>query len=499
MKKIVSLLTLILILCSCSRADNQEINSSTDLNGRVMGCMSGSIFDQTINKRMPDSKVIYFNSRSELIMGLQTNKIDGYLADRPVAVVCCAENDNIQFLDSLVDEVEYGLCFSRNASPIREEFNEYLQEITKNGFINQLQDKWMKDDGINQTIGDIELTGTKGTIRACTTPDAAPFSFYKNNKFEGYEVELVFRFAKEYGYNLEISNTSFDALISAVSSNKYDIAFNGIYITDERKKSVDFSDPVYQDSVVPVVRKNINTSSNLFNLIKNKFISTFVEEERYKIILNGIVTTLIITSLSLLFGTIFGFITYLLSRKLGKWFTKFSDFMDYVISGLPVVVLLMVLFYIVFAKSPLSGKVVSIIGFSLIVCYSVYDMLKVSVGAIDKGQYEGALALGYSDSRALFEFVLPQALRIIMPAYRGEIVNLIKSSSIVGYITVEDLTRASDLIRSRTYDAFFPLIVTAIIYFILAKFITVVVDKIQVKFLPMEKTEEEILKSIKRK
>lgn len=477
--------------------DSKNVYTSPyELSGKKMGCMSGSIYDRVIEDKLNNHDIDYFNSRSELIMGLQKKKIEGYLADKPVAMICCAENKSITYIDEALDYVDYGVCFSSNASHIREEFNEYLNTITANGTIEQLREKWFKEDSVNETIDDIVLTGENGVIRACSTPDAAPFSFIRNNSYEGYEVELLTMFSKEYGYKLEIDSVSFDAIISAIASNKYDVAFNGIYITEERKKSVDFSDSTYSSSVVAVVRSGDEEKTSFIDGLTDKFYRTFIEEDRYKIILNGVKTTLIITSSSLFFGTLFGFIIFFLSRKLGKWFAELSDAIAYIIDGLPVVVLLMVLFYIVFAQAPISGEVISIIGFSLIACYSVYGLLKTGVDAIDKGQFEGALALGYTDNQTLFKFILPQALRIVMPSYRSSIVSLIKSSSIVGYVTVEDLTRASDLIRSRTYDAFFPLIVTAIIYFVLAWLLTVIVNKMQIKFLPNEKSKEEILKSL---
>ena len=477
--------------------NNDTYTSPYDLKDKKMGCMSGSIYDVTIKEKLGNSDIDYYNSRSELIMGLQSKKIEGYLADKPVAIVCCQENESIKYLDEALEHVDYGFCFSKNASNIRLQFNEFLKKISDNGQLSKLQEKWINENAIEQKIDNIELTGENGTIKACTTPDAAPFSFFKNGKYEGYEVELINLFAKEYGYNVQIDSVSFDAIISAISSNKYDMAFNGIYITEERKMSVDFSDPVCSSSVVAVVRSGEETKTSFIESLKNKFYTTFVEEDRYKIILNGIKTTLIITVASLVIGTACGFVAFLLSRKTRKWLTKLFDTIAYIVDGLPVVVLLMVLFYIIFAQSSLNGTMISILGFSLIICCSVYGMLKTGVGAIDKGQFEGALALGYTDNQTLFKFILPQALRIIMPSYRGEIVSLIKSSSVVGYVTVEDLTRASDLIRSRTYDAFFPLIITAIIYFILAWLITKIVNKIQIKYLPSEKSKKEILKSLK--
>ena len=476
-----------------------EFNDPMDLNGKNIGCMSGSIFDITIKETFKDYNVSYFNSRSELIMGLEQGKIDGYLADEPVAMVCTSENESIGYIDESLGDTAYGICFSSKASLKREQFNKFLEELNESGELASLQEKWFKPDAINQKVEEIELTGENGVINCVTTPDAAPFSFFKDNEYQGYELELLTLFAKEYGYGIEIVSSSFDALLSAIASDKYDVAYNGIYITEEREKSVDFSNPVYKAKVVAVVRNLASKSNNNFiSNIKDKLYRTFIEEERYKLIFDGILTTLKIAFYSILFGTITGFIYYLLSRK-SLVIKKIGDFIAYVVSGMPAVVILMILFYIIFAKSKLSGDIISIIGFTLIFGCSVYGMLKTGVEAIDKGQFEGAYALGYTENTTLFKFIFPQALRIVMPTYQGEIISLIKSSSIVGYVTVQDITRVSDIIRSRTYDAFFPLIVTAIIYFILAYLLTKLAKYIQKKLLPNEKTKEEILESVGQK
>ena len=471
----------------------------SELNGKLIGCMSGSIFDLTIKDVFPDSEVIYFNSRAELLMGLKQGKVEAFLADKPIATVFCHDNNDITMIEDNIQDTKYGVIFSKNNTKLRDEFNNFLKEAQEDGYLSKIQDKWFVPSGIDQEIEEVELTGENGIIKVCTTPDAAPFSFFKDNKYQGYEVDLVTEFARRNGYDLQIDGTSFDALISAVASEKYDAAFNGIYITEERAKSVDFSYPDYVSKAVAVIRSNANVKTNFIDTIKNKLYRTFIEEERYKLIADGILTTLLISFVSVLCGTLFGFIFFLLARRFKGFIKKIIDLIAYIIAGLPVVVILMILFYIIFAKSKLSGTVISIVGFSIIVSLSVYGMLKTGVDAIDIGQYEGALALGYTDNQALFKFVLPQALRIIMPSYRGEIISLIKSSSIVGYVTVQDLTRVSDIIRSRTYDAFFPLIVTAIIYFALAWLLTKLADYLQKRYLSNEKTKDEILKNIGQK
>ena len=489
MKKIVLLLTILLLLTGCSNSKNKKIDSLDDLNDTKMGCMSGSIFDKTIEEHFENPEIIYFNSRAEMLLGLLSGKVEGYLADEPVAMLFKADNPDVTYINEPIDYVDYGICFSKEANDLLKQFNAYLDDVEKEGYLSKLKNKWICEDGRNQTIPEYNLTGENGTIKVATTPDAAPFSFLVNNVYQGYEVELVTEFCYRNGYKLQIDTTSFDALISSVASNKYDMSFNGIYITEERKKSVDYCTSTYRGAVVAVIRAGDSKGVSIFSNLRNKLHQTFIEENRYLLILSGIGVTLLITIMSLFLGTLFGFAMLLLSRK-SKYFKKAFDAFVYVISGLPTIVLLMILFYIIFAKSALSGTAISIIGFSMIIGSSVYKMLKTGVAAIDYGQYEGALALGYRDSLAFIKVVLPQAIRIVLPTYKSEIVSLIKSTSVVGYVTVQDITRVSDIIRSRTYDAFFPLIVTAIIYFILAKGIIKIVEDLEAKYINIDVTDE---------
>ena len=488
-KTILCTISLCLAMVMTSFAATPEVGVS-ELDGRDMGCMSGSIFDQNIEQAFPQSPIIYFSSRAELLLGLKSKRIDGFLSDKPVAMLFQAENDDICYLDEPLGQVEYGICFSSDAAPIRKEFNEFLSDIEASGRMQELKDKWIRPEGLNETVTPRKLTAENGTIKAVTTPDAAPFSFFKDQQFQGYEADLLNEFCEKYGYGLQVDSSTFDALISSVASNKYDISFNGIYITEERKKSVDFSDPTYTSDVVAVVRTGAsaagtgeeessikNTDSNIFASIGNSFYRTCIEEERWKLILQGMLVTLAITVVSMTCGTVLGFLLLMAARK-QKWVMKAADGISYIVAGLPVVLFLMILFYIVFAKSSLSGTVISIIGFTIIECMTVFDMLKTGVSAIDNGQYEGALALGYTDTQAFMRIITPQAVKIVFPSYKKEIVTLIKATAIVGYITVQDLTRVSDIIRSRTYDAFFPLIMTAVIYFILAAILRKIAEKL---------------------
>ena len=149
-----------------------------------------------------------------------------------------------------------------------------------------------------------------------------------------------------------------------------------------------------------------------------------------------------------------------------------------------MVVLLMIMFYIVFARTSISGVWVAVIGFGMNFGAYVSEMIRTGILAVDKGQMEAALALGYTKPRAFMKIVLPQAARHFLPVFQGEFISLVKMTSVVGYIAIQDLTKAGDIIRSRTYEAFFPLIAIAIVYFVIAWLLTRVLVALQNRFDP---------------
>ena len=128
---------------------------------------------------------------------------------------------------------------------------------------------------------------------------------------------------------------------------------------------------------------------------------------------------------------------------------------------------------------------------------AVFGMLKMGVGAVDSGQYEAAYALGHSNRHTFFRIILPQTIPHVLPAYQGEIVGLIKATAIVGYIAVQDLTKMGDIVRSRTYEAFFPLIAITVIYFVLEGLFSFAVSRIRIRIDPKKRRRDRILKGVK--
>ena len=198
------------------------------------------------------------------------------------------------------------------------------------------------------------------------------------------------------------------------------------------------------------------------------FYNNLIVEDRYRMILDGLQVTLLITFCAALLGTLLGGLVCWMRMNRRRWLQQVTKVYIDLMRGTPVLVLLMLMYYVVMAPIDATGIVVAIVTFAMNTAAYISEMLRTTIQGIDRGQTEAGLALGFTNQQTFFRVVLPQVVRAVMPVYQGEIVSLLKGTSIVGYIAVSDMTRASDLIRSRTFDAFFPLIVTAIIYFLMA-------------------------------
>jgi len=464
------------------------------LRGCKIGVLVGSNFSY-VEKLIPDYQIEFLNSTTDLALALDSGKVDAYFVDQPIARLLMSNySDHNIFAVSSVDD--YGYIFPKNSQQsdkLIAQINRFLEKIKEDGTIKEIASIWFGNDESLQVVDYSGLTGENGTLNfAISTVAGAPFSYIKNDEYCGYDIDIAVRFCREYGYNIKIFDSNFSGMLTGVSTGKYDFGASCITITEERKDTLKFSDPNYSGGTVFVIKgKTINstyidTESKFVKSVKNavkdikaSFYNTFICESRWTLFVNGILVTVFITVVSVLIGTAFGFLLYLIYRKgfavPNAIITVISDICE----KTPVVVILMILYYVIFNKSTLDGIWVSVFGFSLLFACSVNGMLKVAVSGVNKNQMEAALALGYSDTFAFIKIILPQAIRQFMPIYKTEIVSLLKNTAIVGYIAVQDLTKISDIIRSRTFEAFFPLIASAVIYYAAAWIFTLIIMRIQ--------------------
>ena len=478
--------------------NGEEEKTVEDFTNANIGILTGSAFDKVCEEYFPEGNTSYYNSESDMALALSAGKIDGFIVDEPIIKELQIENSDIGYLSKKLGTTPYGVAFAKNekCDKIRNEFDEFLEEIKSNGTYEEINEIWFGEDESKKVVDMTGFTGENGTLTFATDGITVPFSYTKNGNSVGYDIDMVVRFCKKYGYNLEISTMNFDAIIPSIVSGKCDFGASCMTITDERKESVNFSEPNYESNIVLAVRKAdllaedgeaAEDNQGFFAGIAESFQKNFIREDRWKLIVKGIGTTLIITLLSAIFGTILAFLICMFRRTESRLAIKISDIYVRLLQGMPMVVLLMILYYVVFGNSGLNAIFVAVIGFSLNLAAYVSEMMRSGIESIDPGQREAALALGYTENQAFFKFIFPQAAVRFLPVYKGEIVSLLKGTSIVGYIAIQDLTKMSDIIRSRTYEAFFPLIVTAVIYFILAWVLTLLLSRVEIKVNPKKK------------
>lgn len=214
----------------------------------------------------------------------------------------------------------------------------------------------------------------------------------------------------------------------------------------------------------------------LFNDLYNNFSQNFIQENRYLLILKGLRATLIISISSILIGTLIGFLLFLLRKSKIKLLSLLSKIIVNILQGTPVTVLLLIFYYVIFGKINVNPMLVAIITFSIYFSAYISEVFRGAYLSLNKSQIYSAYSLGFTKVQTLRYIIIPQSLSYIIPIFKNESVSLIKSTSIAGYISIMDLTKASDIIRNRTYEPFLPLIVTAIIYYFICLMIGKTLD-----------------------
>ena len=503
---ILSMLLLPLsLLAGCGTKKTDVITSVEQLNepGRKIGVYSDTAEDQLVARELPQAQIEYMKDHISAFIAVSQGKLDAFVYDRrQMELAIKSGQKGVRLLDATLGEgnrVAVGISPVTKFPDLEAKLNEFIAEIKADGTLDDMQLRWIVQN--NETMPDIPVPESAPLhLVVGTTGSLVPYSYYAGTELAGQEIELARRFAAWVGAELEFKVYDFEGIVAAAQGGDIDCIMSNLFVTPEREEAIPFSDPYSLVEIGVLVRDAEQSgSASFWTDIRENFQKTFLRENRWQLFLSGIGTTLLITVLSILFGTLLGFFTFMLCRNGHPAANAIARFCVWLVQGLPVVVLLMVLYYIVFGNVVISGKSVSVIGFTLVFGASVFSMMKTGVGAIDRGQLEAAYALGYSNLRAFFRVILPQALPHFMPAYKAEITAIIKATAVVGYIAVQDLTKTGDIVRSRTYEAFFPLIAVAVIYFVLAALLTFLVNRVELKIDLRKRTPEKIRKEVEGK
>jgi len=229
--------------------------------------------------------------------------------------------------------------------------------------------------------------------------------------------------------------------------------------------------------------EDINTPDDGMS-IQDKFKQNLIEKDRFNYILQGLGNTLIITAFSIILGLLIGILIAIVrtvNELHGKCVILNAIAKAYIsiIRGTPVIVQLLIIYYVIFAAVDIDKIFVAIVAFGLNSAAYIAEIIRAGINAVPTGQFEAGSSLGLPFKLTLILIILPQAIKNILPALCNEGITLLKETSVAGYIGVMDLTKAGDIIRSQTYDALVPLVGIAAIYFTMVMILTWLVGKLE--------------------
>lgn len=228
----------------------------------------------------------------------------------------------------------------------------------------------------------------------------------------------------------------------------------------------------------------MNGEIGMLQTLQDRFVTNFIADNRWKYILEGLGVTLRVTFFAVLIGIVIGFMvavvrsTYDRTGKL-KVLNLFCKLYLTVIRGTPVVVQLLIIYFVIFGSSDISKTLVAVMAFGLNSGAYVAEIFRSGIMSIDNGQFEAGRSLGFNYVQTMIHIIMPQAFKNVLPALGNEFIVLLKETSVSGYIALQDLTKAGDIIRSRTYDAFMPLIAVALIYLAMVLIFTKLVNMLE--------------------
>lgn len=470
MKKVLLLiLTAFMVACGHNAEPSIQFNSEADIAGKRIGYVSGTIYDLLLSPRTDISKYC-FNAQTDAVQALVKNQIDIAIDDD-----CNIPKDEQRRLGirlALHGEQNFECAFAlrKDAEELCAQLSHFIDSLKANGEMQQLYDRWFESDYPDQNaMPDLGADPQGQPIIVCLATNIPPVSFPVGDEWRGFEPEILQRFAHAIGRPLVFLNLPASSAIASLQSRKSDILGGAIFITEERQKTMRFTSSHFNAHPGYFVKDaSIQSTASFGERMKSTFYNNLIREDRWRYITDGLWETVKISFFAILLGALLGGGICWMRMCRRKWLSVTAKVYIDLMRGIPMLVFLMIMFYVVLAKAGIGASTVAIIAFALNFAAYVSEMFRTAIESVGKGQTEAGLAIGFTPLQTFLHIVAPQALRNVMPVFKGEAISLVKNTSIVGYIAIQDLTRASDLIRNRTFDAFFPLLIVTIIYFILA-------------------------------
>ena len=445
-----------------------------EVPGTRFGTLTIKEWEGEIQKRFPKGEIRHYNSMANLYAGLDAGEVDAALGFIDERKNLAETHPNLAFIDEPFATVDFGFATQKSdkGRALCRELNQYLAEIKANGQYDALRKKWEAQDRDGDVMGEYAFSGENGALRVATGGLWTPMTFYMGQTLTGEFIEIINGFCAAYGYTPRYETVAQTSELAGLAAGSYDILADSVTVSGERLDTICVTDPLMTDDYYLLVRRepamtSVPKASLFFRNIGASIRRTFITEDRYRILLSGLGVTVMLSLIAGVLGTLLGMVICYLRMRRNAYVRAFASLYIRIFRSLPVVVLLLVLNYIVLRNAGLSAFWICAITFSIEFSAYCSEIFRSGINAVPPGQARAATALGFGKLQTFRSVVLPQAIIHFLPPYSGQFIATVKMTAVAGYISVIDLTKASDIIRSRTYEAFFPLFFTSLVYFLL--------------------------------
>lgn len=466
----------------------KTIASVEDLKGARIGVQLGTTGEMFLSDMENDGSgthVERYNKGADAVEALKQGKLDCVVYDQEPVKEYVKKNPSLKILDEPFVEEHYAILLAKGNTELQEKINTVLDDMDASGTLKQIRDYYIGNDdhSIERYQPKEDASRENGVLRMASNIAFPPYEYYENGEPMGIDVDIAYAICDALGYRLEINDMDFGAIINAVNAGKADVGIAGFTRTEEREKNALFSrDYAISKQVILVNASDVAAGEK--QGLKEKLYDNFIKDGRYRYIVSGLGTTLCIALFAVLLGVVLGFFIAIVRATYEK--TGHLEILDWfckvyvtVFRGTPVVVQLLIIYFVIFASTDINKIVVAVIAFGMNSSAYVSEIIRGGIMSIDQGQFEAGRSLGLSHGQTMRHIVLPQAVKNVLPALGNEFIVLLKETSVCGFIGLADLTRGAEIIRGVTYEAFLPLFAVAVIYLVLVMLLSAGVSKLE--------------------
>ena len=463
---------------AAEKAEQNAVTCVEDLVGKKIGVQigtTGDIYASDYEGDEAGTKIERYNKGTDAVQALKLGKINCVIIDEQPAKAYVEKNSELKILKEEFANEEYAICIDKSNTALKEKINKALAELKEDGTFEQI---------VNYYIGNEEQQGKNpykkkdvkrtGSLTMATNAEFPPYEYFDKGTIVGIDADIMQAICDKMGMELKIENMDFDAIITAVKSGKADVGAAGMTVTEDRLKNIDFSDS-YTTAKQVIIVKDAKADAK-GSSFKDSFYDNFIKENRFEYLVKGFGNTLLITVFAILIGVVLGLLIALVRTSHDQngsvpVLNAICHIYLTVIRGTPVVVQLLIIYYVILT-SVQNKIIVAIIAFGLNSAAYVAEVIRSGIMSVDHGQFEAGRSLGLNYQQTMTSIIIPQAFKNILPALGNEFIVLVKETSISGYIGLVDLTKGGDIIRSITYEAYMPLYAVALIYLVTVLILT---------------------------